>query len=201
MKKVLLTFAIVLLVLAAQAQIKVHNNGHVSLGCLTQNYGVQVQPNGFTYLRTQNTTDYSWANLSMGNKPHQIHWIVENQYRPDNLCNGQFMFYVYGNGSVFSTGYYTADCPSDCVNALNIHRSIGGEEALSIILGITANYYEEEPEITPEEIENSEYIDAEAVEGMIGDLEKRTVSLSAENLDQRKLNTLRNSRLIILISM
>ena len=44
MKKTLFTLAIVLLAVAAQAQIKVHDNGHVSLGCLTHAFGVQVQP-------------------------------------------------------------------------------------------------------------------------------------------------------------
>lgn len=44
MKKSLLTLAIVLLAVAAQAQIKVHSNGQVSLGTLTTNYGVQIHP-------------------------------------------------------------------------------------------------------------------------------------------------------------
>ena len=39
-----------------------------------------------------------------------------------------------------------------------------------------------EPTVTLEEIENNEYVDISAVEGMIGDLEKHKVSLSAENL-------------------
>ena len=59
MKKALFTFAMVLVTLAAQAQIKVHDNGHVSLGCLTQAFGVQVQPSGYTYFHTQ--SDAEWG--------------------------------------------------------------------------------------------------------------------------------------------
>lgn len=181
MKKALFTFAIVLLAVAAQAQLKIHDDNWVSIGCLNGNFGLQVTPNGYTYMRTQSNKEYGWANLSMANTIHQIHWIVQNQYRTDTLCNGKFMFYVYGNGSAFATGYYTANCPHNCVY-LDDAESVDSDVALSTILGITANYYEENPSITPEEIENNEYIDKEAVDGMIGDLGKRTVGLSAENL-------------------
>lgn len=73
MKKTLLTFAIVLITLATQAQIKVLDNGHVSLGSLTNNYGVQVGPNGYTFFRTQNNMPYGWGNLSIANNFHQKH--------------------------------------------------------------------------------------------------------------------------------
>ena len=53
MKRSFFTLAIVLLAVAAQAQIKVHDDGHVSIGSLTHSYGVQVHPNGYTSFRTQ----------------------------------------------------------------------------------------------------------------------------------------------------
>lgn len=96
MKKVLITIAILLLALMGQAQIKVHDNGHVSLGCLTQAFGVQVLPSGYTYFRTQINDDYSWANLSMANKSTQKHWIVENQYNPKQKGKKQFYVLVMG---------------------------------------------------------------------------------------------------------
>ena len=56
------------------------------------------------------------------------------------------------------------------------------ERALSTIIGINGYYYDEDNPYTPEEIENNEYVSEEAVEGMINDLEKSKVALSAENL-------------------
>lgn len=182
MKKTLFTLAIVLLALAAQAQIKVHDDNWVSIGCLNGDFGLQVTPTNYLYLRTQDSTDYSRANLSMGNAVHQEHWIVQNKYHTDCDCNGKFMFYVYGNGTTFSTRYYTISCSDSCCYASHNVEPVGGDNALSTILGLTANYYEEEPSITPDEIESNENIDREAVAGMIEDLEKRTVGLSVESL-------------------
>ena len=184
MKKSLLTIAIMLLTVAAQAQIKVHDDGQISLASLTKNYGLQVCQNGYTYLRTQYNTDYSWANMTMGNAAHQMHWIVQNKYSTEEDCRDLFMFFVRSNGHVYSTGSYALNRPSDCINGSNSKRSVGSEEALSVILGITADYYDEDDTTTPEEIENNEYINAEAVEGMINDLGKHTVGLSAENLQE-----------------
>lgn len=182
MKKTLFTLAIVLFALAAQAQIKVHDDNWVSIGCLNGNFGLQVTPAGYTYFRTQIQTDYSRASVSMANAVHQGHWIVENQYRSDSVCNGKYMFYVYGNGATFSTRYYSIDCADSCCYASQDVEQVDGADALSAILGLTANYYGEEPTTTPEEIESNENVDREAVAGMIADLEKRTVGLSAESL-------------------
>ncbi len=180
MKKSLLTLAIVLLAVAAQAQIKVHDDGHVSIGSLTLNYGIQVQPNGYTCFRTQNNANYGWATLSFANAYAQKHWIVQNCYNDSTHCWNKHMFYVYGNGSVYYTNQYSLG--NSCLYNHDSRSQVGGEEALNAILNINGYYYEEDQMTSPEEIENSEYIDEEAVEGMIGDLDKRKVALSAQNL-------------------
>jgi hypothetical protein len=100
MKKSLLTLAVVLLALAAQAQIKLHDNGHVSLGSLTQSYGVQIQPNGYTYFRTQSDAEWGWATLSYANNNKQKHWIVSNS----SLAPNGHPFFVTGNGWVYKSG-------------------------------------------------------------------------------------------------
>ena len=101
MKKTLFTLTIVLLALAAQAQFKIHDDGHVSLGSLTRNYGVQVDPDGYTYFRSQNTMDYGWSNLSIADARYEKHWIVNNNF--DLTCPYHHLFYVYGDGAAFST--------------------------------------------------------------------------------------------------
>ena len=93
------------------------------------------------------------------------------------------MFYVYGNGNVFSTGQYSIPpFSAECLYDNNSESLIDDEEALATILGINGYTYQEVPIASPEEIENNEYVDEAAVEGMKSDFEKRKVSLSAENL-------------------
>lgn len=73
MKKALLTLAIVLLVVAARAQIKVHDDGQVSLGTLSTSYGVQVKPSDYTSFRSQKTNDWSYVEQSKSTVTNQKH--------------------------------------------------------------------------------------------------------------------------------
>lgn len=178
MKKALFTLAIVLLTLGAQAQIKVHDNNWVSIGCLNGNFGLQVTPSNYTYFRTQINDNYSWANLSMANNSTQKHWIVENQYDPKHL--GTHQFFVTGDGHVHSTATYITEIRG--ISSKEDGTPINSRDALNAILGTNGYYYETPPQITPEEIENNEYVNEAAVNGMIADLEKKSIGLSGENL-------------------
>lgn len=160
----------------ATAQIKIYDDNSVSLGCLNKNYGLQVTQTGYTYLRTQSSLPYVWANLSMANLGTQKHWIVEKQYGTTDL--GEHLFYVQGDGTVYySDNYQIQSNPNDKSREL-----VDGDLALSTILGLNACYFEEDPSTTPEEIENSEFVEKDAVEGMIAELGKKSVSLFAENV-------------------
>lgn len=181
MKKKLFTAVMLLLSVTMQAQIKVHEDNQVSIGCLNGDFGLQITPNGYIYSRTQNNNTYSWANLSMANTFGQKHWIVMNLFNTDSDCYGKHMFYVYGNGKLFYTRQYSISIDNSCLSTGNT-RPIDSEEALATILNLTGYYYEEDPLVTPEEIMNNEYVNKEAVEGMIADLQKNSVSLSAKNL-------------------
>lgn len=108
MKRSFFTLAIVLLAVAAQAQIKVHSNGQVSLGTLTTNYGVQIHPLDYTSFRTQNSDDGSWVELSLSSVTYQKHWIVKDL----NIAAHSHTFYVYTNGDVHSRGSYRMADPS-----------------------------------------------------------------------------------------
>lgn len=181
MKKTLFTLAIVLISIAAQAQIKVYDDNWVSIGCLNHQYGIQVTPIGYTYFRAQDSINYSWATLSIANSFHQKHWIVENQYILDSL--GKHMFYVLGNGHVYSKGCYIIPKYKDKrTQKRDELEPIDSRLALTTILGINGYYFEEDSQITPEDIESNEYIDEEAVEGMLSDLGKREIGLSGDNL-------------------
>ncbi|MCR5660362.1 MAG: hypothetical protein K6G25_13690 [Bacteroidales bacterium] len=176
MKKAFMTLTIILFAVAAQAQIKVHDDNWVSIGCLNGDFGLQVTPIGYTYYRTQDSADYSWAVLSMANIDTQKHWIVQNIYKPE--YKNDFTFYVSGNGNVHSKATYIT-----AIQENNRDREpINSREALNNILGINGFYYETDSQVTPESIEGSEYVCEEAVSGMIADLEKKSIGLSGENL-------------------
>lgn len=104
MKKTIFTIAIMLLTVAAQAQIKVHDDGQVSIGSLTKSCGVQVHPNGYTSFRTQSDTIWGWATLSYANNLLQKHWIVVNL---DDPSPGAHTFFVTGNGYVYKQGSWS----------------------------------------------------------------------------------------------
>lgn len=182
MKKGLLTIAIVIMAMTAQAQLKLHSDNWLSLGSLDQSYGMQITPNGYTYHRTRISTQYSWAIQSVVNAQYQKHWIVSV------FSNGATtdLFYVYGNGSVYSTNQYTiTSSPSLLSSKPNLQMDsepINGELALSTILNLNGYYNESPSGVTIEEIETSEYVKDEAKASMIEDLEKRSVSLSVESL-------------------
>ena len=102
MKRSFFTLAIVLLAVAAQAQIKVHSNGQVSLGTLTTNYGVQIHPLDYTSFRTQNSDNWSWVELSSSEVPKQKHWIVNDL----TATSHPHTFYVTTDGYVRKRGSY-----------------------------------------------------------------------------------------------
>lgn len=176
MKKTLFTIAIVLLAVAAQAQLKVHNNGHVSIGCQTQNYGVQVQPNGHSSFKLGSSTPYGWINNSNSNLTTEKQWIVTNRDNASTL-NGEQVFYVLGDGTVWARDSYTYGIGHIALRAgLD---PIDKDEALHSILQLQGYYYDENNTVTSEEIMGSEYIQEEAKEAMVGDLEKRYIGLDA----------------------
>ena len=70
--KVVLMMFCFFIFIDAKAQIKLHNDGHVSLGSLTKDYGIQIQPNGYSYFHSRLNTEWSWATLSYSNDSLQF---------------------------------------------------------------------------------------------------------------------------------
>jgi len=165
----------------AEAQIKVNNDNSVNIGSLNGYFGVTIDSDGTAHFRTQDNSNYGWANYSLANNYNQKHWIVENLYNSDPSCLRKHMFYVMGNGCVVSTNQYTLSYSNNCLFTNN-RGNIDGNEALSTIINLDGYYYENEQTMSAEEIENCVFVDDEAVGGMIADLEKSTVGLSAENM-------------------
>ena len=106
-KKLMLTIALLAATVFANAQIKVHGTGQISLGSLSTSYGVQVLPQGCTSFQSYDNTTGSWITLAHASNTSTRFWVVNNpDYAPAHR------FYVSGNGIVYRRGEATiADQP------------------------------------------------------------------------------------------
>lgn len=111
MKKSLLTFAIMLLTLATQAQFRIHSDGYTSF-------------------RTNSFVSWSWATLSHANDSVQKHWIVSFPRRTPNHT-----FFVTGEGNVYKNGTLTLADPGLISNEGRIN------DAGLLLDNITGFYY------------------------------------------------------------
>ncbi|MFH1295681.1 MAG: T9SS type A sorting domain-containing protein [Bacteroidota bacterium] len=101
----------VLSILTLNAQIKVHNDNHISLGSLSKAWGLQVQPNGYTYFQPSIFNPYAWMNLT----------YAPNQWSKCYIVNyaGAHKFFVYGNGQIYSNGHWFG---SDSIFKTHVER-------------------------------------------------------------------------------
>ena len=111
MKKTIITLAIVLLAVVAQAQtaLKVHNNGQISLQSATTAYGIQIPSSGVVSFEPNITSAYSITNITKARAPLTRAWTVNNL---NGVSIVDYQFFVLGNGSVYSSnGYYNYTSP------------------------------------------------------------------------------------------
>lgn len=103
MKKALFTLSILLLAAVAHAQIKLHSDGHVSIGTLSGswNYGTQLYPSGKVQFNTQDSTDWHWVTAATPAVEKGKCWIVT---APNNKYDHRF--FVSGEGYVYHIGHY-----------------------------------------------------------------------------------------------
>ena len=182
MKKVLFTYAIVLLAVVAQAQtaFKVHSDGQISLQSATTSYGIQIPSSGIMSIEP-NVSSYGMTSMTQARHLLAKAWCVKNYgYSIFPVPN---TFYVLGNGSVYAYGsYLTITAPS---------RQGKGNIPIDGAAGMVSRmkgYFMETDEfegVTPEEIEHSGNVTPEALEGILQDMERsRTAGMVAEELEQ-----------------
>lgn len=108
MKKTLITLAIVLLSVTAQAQtaFKVHNDGQISLQSATSSYGIQIPPSGVASFEPNILLAYGRTSATKARSLLAKAWVVYNEFAV-NLTGS--VFYVLGNGNVYSNGQYTLE--------------------------------------------------------------------------------------------
>lgn len=183
MKKTLLTLAIVLLTMAAQAQtaIKVHNTGQISLQSATTSSGIQIPTSGVMSIEPNVTTAYELTSQTKTYNSLVRAWAVIPPQL--HLPLVPLSFYVSGYGNVYAYGSYLT-----IAQPFQPNKAVHPIEDASGMVSMMKGYFLDSDEfegITPEEIENSDYVDPDAVEGLLHDLEKgRTAGLVAEELEE-----------------
>lgn len=100
--KFYLTITLLLTAFLANAQIKVHNDNHISIGSLTKQYGIQVYPNAQIQFETSVNADWGWITLSQTTNSLSKCWIVRNLNIPAIQP-----FFVTGGGTVYRVGEVT----------------------------------------------------------------------------------------------
>ena len=182
MKKVFFTLAIVLASVATQAQtaFKIHNNGQISLQSSTVFYGIQIPTTGVVCFEPNITTNYGKTARTEIRNTLAKAWSVGNNYISSS---GNDVFYVLGNGNVYSYGQYTLN-PSTPGGGRRENYSI--DNASELVFGMNGYYmdsYEFEG-VTLEQLESSSNINPEALEGILKDFEKgKTIGMDAEELE------------------
>ena len=183
MKKALFTLAIVLFAMMALAQssaLKVHNNGQISLQSATTSYGIQIPANGVATFEPNITLNYGKIVSSKAFNLLAKSWVVRNtspNYQED-------AFYVLGNGNVYSYGQYTINPITPGGGGNRDNQPI--ENATELVSGMKGYYWDsnEFDGITPEELEESDEILPEALEGILKDLQRnKTIGMNARELE------------------
>lgn len=97
--KSILTLSLLSMTLFTNAQIKVHSDNHISIGSLTQRFGIQLDSNKCTSFERSNNPDWSWITVAQTTNTKSKCWIVRN-------VNTSVIqpFYVTGGGVVYRTG-------------------------------------------------------------------------------------------------
>lgn len=103
--KFFVVVSLLVITLNANAQIKVHSDGQISLGSLGKIYGLQVHPDGYTFFANPNTIS-SIVTMTKVTNTNYRSWLV----RRDNM-NIFNRFYVDGLGNVYRYASYSLSEP------------------------------------------------------------------------------------------
>lgn len=122
----------------AQAQLKVQQDGQISIGTLSGSWynGMQVFPAGCVHFNSPSTADHNWVTMATPGVSSAKCWIVS---APGNKYNHKF--YVTGYGSVFSNVNNRA---SDSSQQSEVEGIENASDIISLITGIIYTPIDEE---------------------------------------------------------
>jgi cobalamin biosynthesis Mg chelatase CobN len=162
---------------SVKAQIKIHDDNHISLMSLTKGGGVQIQPSGYTYFTADLFGDWAWMNLTQAKQSNSKCWIVKNN------ATSIETFSVTGSGAVYYTTLLAISNPTKPVIKRNF------ENATKIISQLNGYYFMPENESVNydslyKELLENEFISKEAIDDLIADYYKKEIGLIAPEVEK-----------------
>jgi len=170
-------FFVIVSINFVNAQIKIHDDNHISLMSLTKGGGVQIQPSGYTYFTANIYNDWGWMNLTYAKNPRSKCWIV------NNVTASKETFCVTGQGTV----YYTTLLAYSKQTKPVVNRNIF-ENATRIISQLNGYFFMPENEIVNydslyAELLENEFISEEAIDDLMADYYKKEIGLMASEVE------------------
>ena len=170
-------FFVIVSINFVNAQIKIHDDNHISLMSLTKGGGVQIQPSGYTYFTANIYNDWGWMNLTYAKNPRSKCWIV------NNVTASKETFCVTGQGTV----YYTTLLAYSKQTKPVVNRNIF-ENATRIISQLNGYFFMPENEIVNydslyTELLENEFISEEAIDDLMADYYKKEIGLMASEVE------------------
>lgn len=192
MKANILIITAIMLVLSSQtnAQIKIHDDNHVSLGSMTKAGGFQMQPEGYIYHQPTYTASWAWYSNTYALNPYSKINIV--------TYNNQHKYYVRGDGKVFSNGYYSM---SDITLKEHIEKIESPLDKIRELNGVSFDFIREpmdtiivydengEPHIIipddpyEDDLEGNEYVSEEAKPAIIAERDRKHLGFIAQEVE------------------
>lgn len=183
MKKTLLLAALMTMAFATLAQttvpFKIQSTGQISLQSGSTKGGIQITPTGYFRFEPSITSAYGRFEQSRVGNMLSKNWIVRNELGA--VPSGD-MFYVLGNGSVYSHAQYTISNPAGNKKAL---KRI--ENASELVANMKGYYFtlHEFDEVDTKELYGNENIKPKAIEGLLKDFGKERIpGMNADELEE-----------------
>lgn len=157
-----------------KAQIKVHDDNHISIGSLTKGGGIQLAPDGQFYFQPPSQLPYSWLMVTYSLHEFSKNYIVD--------YNGSHRFFVYGNGNVYANGVWYA---SDSTFKKDIIKMDNALLKLKRLEGVSYQLREEKKGITKENYnQDNKFVSSKVEEQLKLEESRRHLGLIAQEVEQ-----------------
>lgn len=157
------------------AQIKVHEDNHISIGSLTKGGAIQLSPDGQFYFQPPSQNPYAWLMVTYSLHEFSKNYIVD--------YNGSHKFFVYGNGYVYANGMWLG---SDSTFKKDIIKMDNALLKIKKLEGVSYQLREEKKDIIEENSnEANKFVSSKKVEEQLKlEESRRHLGLIAQEVEQ-----------------
>ena len=155
------------------AQIKVHDDNHISIGSLTKGGGLQLTPDGQFYFQPPAQLPYSWLMVTYSLNAYAKNYIVD--------YGGSHKFFVYGNGNVYANGVWLG---SDSTFKKDIIKMDNALLKIKKLEGVSYQLKQETKNPKDELNQANKYIDSSISEQLKLEESRRHIGLIAQEVEK-----------------